>query len=123
MHKTVMMMALVALLTLVAASVAYAAVREGGPGDNYIKETCGDDLLIGRGGDDVLDANNCGPDVDRLRGGGGNDWLLANDGDVLDRLAGGPGFDTCVVDDPLEAVRGCERVLVRGPSFTPPAVA
>jgi hypothetical protein len=45
-----MMMALVALLTLVAAGVAYAAVREGGPGNNYINETCENDTLIGRGG-------------------------------------------------------------------------
>jgi hypothetical protein len=120
MRKTVMMMALVALFTLVAASVAYAAVREGNAGNNYINETCGNDTLIGRGGNDVLDANNCrpdvGPDVDRLRGNSGNDWLLANDGDTSDRLRGGAGFDTCVVDRRAEVVRGCERVLVRNPS-------
>jgi Ca2+-binding RTX toxin-like protein len=116
MRKTVMLMALVALFTLVAASVAYAAIREGNAENNYINETCGNDTLIGRGGNDVLDANNCGPDVDRLKGGAGNDWLLANDGDRADRLRGGPGFDTCVVDGPREAIGGCNRVLVRNPS-------
>jgi Ca2+-binding RTX toxin-like protein len=116
MRKTVVMMALVALLTVVAASVAYAAVKEGNAGDNYIRETCRDDTLIGRGGNDTLDANNCGDDVDRLKGNAGNDRLLANDGDTLDRLRGGPGFDTCVVDRRFEALSGCDRVLVRNPS-------
>jgi hypothetical protein len=116
MRKTVMMVALVALFTLVAASVAYADVREGGPGNNYINETCENDTLFGLGGNDVLDANNCGPDVDRLRGGSGDDWLLANDGDTSDFLRGGAGFDTCVVDSVREVVGDCERILVRNPS-------
>ncbi len=116
MRKTVMMMALVALFTLVAASVAYAVVREGNEGNNYLNETCGNDTLFGRSGNDVLDANNCGPDVDRLIGGWGDDWLLANDGDTSDRLRGGPGFDTCVVDSVGEVVSGCERIFVRNPS-------
>ena len=116
MRKTAMMIAFVALLTLVAASVAYAAVKEGNNGDNYLRETCGDDTLIGRGGNDTLDANNCGPDEDLLYGNAGNDRLLANDGDTLDAANGGRGYDTCVVDARVEVGNGCDRVLVRNPS-------
>ena len=116
MRKTAMMIALVALLTLVAASVAYAAVKEGNNRDNYINETCGDDTLIGRGGDDTLDANNCGDDEDILFGNAGNDRLLANDGDREDDVNGGRGYDTCVVDARVEVGNGCDEVLVRNPS-------
>jgi hypothetical protein len=48
-----------------------------------------------------------------LRGGPGNDRLLANDGDTLDIVYGGPGFDICVVDARSEIGGGCEKVRVR----------
>ncbi len=114
MHKTTTMAALVALLTMVAAGVAYAATMEGNANDNYLEETCKGDTMYGRGGGDVLDANNCGSDTDVLYAGRGDDWLLANDGDNRDVLYGGKGFDTCVVDNREESVFGsCNRVLVR----------
>jgi Ca2+-binding RTX toxin-like protein len=70
--------------------------------------------MYGRGGDDVLDANNCGRDTDVLYAGRGDDRLLANDGDKRDVLYGGKGFDTCVVDSRAESAAGsCNRVLVR----------
>jgi hypothetical protein len=116
MRRTAMMVAFMALLVATFATVAYAAVKEGNAGDNYLRETCGDDTLIGRAGADTLDANNCGGDEDLLYGGRGNDRLLANDGDREDVTQGQRGYDTCVVDARVEAGNGCDRVLVRGPS-------
>lgn len=113
MRKTVMMVALVALLVAMFAPAVYAAVREGNAGDNYLGETCGDDVLFGEAGNDTLDANNCGPDEDVLRGGRGTDRLLANDGDRLDSLNGGLGYDTCVVDARIELAGGCNNILIR----------
>ncbi len=92
MRKTVMMAALVALLVAICAPAVYAAVKEGNAGDNYLGETCGDDVPFGEAGDDTLDANNCGPDEDVLRSGRGTDRLLANDGDRLDNVNGGLGY-------------------------------
>jgi Ca2+-binding RTX toxin-like protein len=115
MRKMVLLVAMLAMV-LATASVAYAAVKRGDDRANYLRETCGDDTLIGRAGADTLDANNCGPDADDLFGNRGNDRLLANDGDTQDSVVGGPGFDTCVVDARAEVDGGCNRVLVRGPS-------
>ena len=114
MRKATTMAALVALLTVAVAGVAYAATIEGNANDNYLEETCKGDAIYGRDGQDVLDANNCGRDTDVLHAGRGNDWLLANDGDNRDVLYGGKGFDTCVVDRRSESDGGgCNRVLVR----------
>ena len=114
MHKTTTVVALVAILTMVAAGVAYAVTMEGNANADYLEETCKGDTMYGRGGADVLDANNCGSDTDVLYAGRGDDWLLANDGDNRDVLYGGKGFDTCVVDSRDESVFGsCNRVKVR----------
>jgi Ca2+-binding RTX toxin-like protein len=114
MHKATTMAALVALLTVLVAGAAYAATIKGNANDNYLEETCKRDAIYGRGGKDVLDANNCGRDTDVLYAGRGNDQLLANDGDNRDVLYGGKGFDTCVVDRRAESDGGgCDRVLVR----------
>jgi Ca2+-binding RTX toxin-like protein len=115
-RRTILLIAMCAMLVSIVAPAAFAAEKVGNDRANYIKETCGADLLVGRGGNDTIDANNCGPDADRLRGGTGNDRLLANDGDVTDSVIGGPGYDTCVVDARSEVDGGCERVLVREPS-------
>jgi Ca2+-binding RTX toxin-like protein len=114
MRRTTMLVVLVAVLVVaVAAPVAYAAVKEGNAGDNYIRETCGNDTLIGRGGSDTLDANNCGGDTDILKGNRGNDRLLVNDNDSLDAASGGPGWDLCVVDRRLELAGGCNKIRIR----------
>ena len=113
MRKTGMMVAMVAVMVALFATAAYAATIEGNNRNNTLFETSGDDRILGRGGNDVLDANNFGRDEDILRGGSGDDRLFANDGDSEDLLFGGPGFDTCVVDDRSEIGGGCERVLVR----------
>ena len=115
MRKMVLLVAMLAMV-LATATVAHGAVKNGNGYDNYIRETCNDDTLRGYGGDDTLDANNCGPDRDVLRGGTGTDRLLANDGDRLDVVSGGPGYDTCVVDGRAELAGGCNNILVRDPS-------
>ena len=73
MHKVTTMVALVALLTVAAAGVAYAAMIEGNAFNNYLRETCKGDTMYGRAGNDVLDADNCGGETDVLYGGSGDD--------------------------------------------------
>ena len=114
MPKVTTMVALVALLTVLAASVAYAATIVGNANNNYLRETCKGDTMYGRAGDDVLDADNCGGETDVLYGGRGNDWLLVADHDARDILVGDKGFDTCVVGrHESDATLSCERVIVR----------
>jgi Ca2+-binding RTX toxin-like protein len=113
MRKATTMVALVGLLTLMAAGAAYAATIVGNANDNYLKETCGTDTMYARAGDDVLDADECGRDFEVMYGDNGRDLLLAADGDTRDILSAGKGFDTCVVDSRAESVFGsCNRVIV-----------
>jgi Ca2+-binding RTX toxin-like protein len=56
------------------------------------------DVINGKDGKDVLDANNFNFDRDRLLGGGSADKILANDGDGRDVAKGGAGRDICYVD-------------------------
>ena len=113
MRKTGLMVAMVAVMVALFATAAYAATIDGNNNDNNLFETSGDDLMRGFDGADVLDANNFGGDEDTLRGGSGNDRLLANDGDTEDLLFGGPGYDTCVVDSRAEIGGGCEKIRVK----------
>ena len=113
MRKTGMLVAMVAVMVALFATAAYAANIEGNDNANALFETAGDDVIRGFGGGDVIDANNFSGDEDILRGGPGNDRLLANDGDSMDLVFGGPGFDICVVDDRSEIGGGCEKVRVR----------
>ena len=113
MRKTAMMIALVALLTLVAASVAYAAMIQGNDRSNTLGETRGNDTMYGYAGDDELDANTYSGDADRAYGNADDDLILVNDNDRLDAAVGGFGFDTCVVDARGEVGTSCERVRIR----------
>lgn len=67
----------------------------------------GDDLLVGgRGDDDITDSAN--GDTDTLRGGPGEDYLYAADGDLTaDSLSGGPGADVCATDA-VDVVASCQ---------------
>ncbi len=77
----------------------------------------GADTLRGRGAGDCLrggggkDRIEGGPGGDRLAGGGGADRIDARDG-TRDRINCGPGRDKAIVD-PLDAVKGCEKVSRR----------
>jgi Ca2+-binding RTX toxin-like protein len=72
----------------------------GTNGDDLMHERQGTvkDVIYGKGGEDVLDANNFNFDRDRLYGGDRGDKLLANDGDGRDVVKGGKGRDVCYVD-------------------------
>jgi Ca2+-binding RTX toxin-like protein len=70
----------------------------GGPGDDLIKGRRGDDVIVG------------GRGVDEILAGRGDDRVLLPDGEH-DLVRCGPGLDRVSVD-PLDVVRGCERVIL-----------
>jgi Ca2+-binding RTX toxin-like protein len=120
MHKaTTMVVALVALLTVVVAGVALAVTKtcssapcRGTSAADVLKERIGDgkrDVIYGLRGTDRLRAGRFTDDTDELHGGRGNDRVLVLDGDFRDLAAGGPGnHDVCFVDDERELSRSCE---------------
>jgi hypothetical protein len=117
--KITIMLALVALMVTVFALPALAAVITGNDRGNTLFETSGDDTMKGRGGNDVLDANNFSLDVDVANGNRGADRVLVNDEDSEDTANGGRGKrDICVVTDRTEVGGGCEIVRVN-PLDTP----
>jgi Ca2+-binding RTX toxin-like protein len=87
---------------------------KGVGGNDRLFGKAGDDLLVGGSGNDRLsggagrDRLKGGPGRNRLRGGSGNDRLRAANG-RFDRVNCGPGRDIARVD-PVDRVRGCERV-------------
>jgi hypothetical protein len=71
------------------------------------------DTLIAQGAHDILRADTYTGDSDVARGGGGNDVLHVNDGDINDLAIGGSGSnDVCVVDFGAEASDTCETVSI-----------
>jgi hypothetical protein len=113
MRKAVVMMALMALLTLVVAGIAYADLIKGNDRANTLFETRRNDTIYGYGRGDVIDANNFSGETDRGFGNSGNDRILVNDNDRLDAAVGGSGYDTCVVDARTEIGTGCDEVRIR----------
>jgi Ca2+-binding RTX toxin-like protein len=89
----------------------------GDAGDDEVVGGLGPDRLIGGGGRDILlDAlGEYGTDhsVDILRGGPGNDQLLAWSGaGPIDLLSCGGGFDRVLADKGIDRVPGnCEKVF------------
>jgi hypothetical protein len=119
MRKTVAMMALVALFSLVAAGVAVAVTKtcnsvpcRGTSAADVLKERIGDgkrDVIYGFRGNDRLRAGRYTTDTDVLHGGRGNDRMNVLDGDFRDRAVGGRGNDDfCLVDDEAELSASCE---------------
>ena len=113
MRKAVMMMALMALLTLAVAGVAYAERITGNDRNNNLFESRNNDTIYGYGGDDVIDADRYKGDVDRGYGGSGDDRIYVNDNDRLDAAVGGGGYDVCIVDRRTEIGTGCNEVRIR----------
>jgi hypothetical protein len=122
-HKTVTVMALAALFTLVAAGVAVALTKtctsvpcEGTAAADVLKERVGDgkrDVIYGFQGNDRLRANRYTNDTDDLYGGRGNDRVHVLDGDFRDWAVGGPGNDDfCLVDDEAELSPTCEGFAI-----------
>ena len=114
------------------ATVAVAATRDGGPGDDRLVGTKGDDVLRGRGGADVLSGGSGsdrlvgGPGRDVLRGGPGYDQFNMADGAELpspgrdrivardggpDEISCGDGADVALVDSEEDGVYSCEKVI------------
>jgi hypothetical protein len=124
MNKKVMIMvALVALFTLVAAGAALAVTRtctmvpcEGSPASDLLRERLGDgkrDVIYGYRSGDVLRANRFNRDADYLYGGRGNDRGIVLDGDYRDWAVGGPGdHDVCWIDDESELSPSCEEFAI-----------
>jgi Ca2+-binding RTX toxin-like protein len=123
MRKAVMMMALVALFTLVAAGVAVALTRtcttvpcKGTSAADFLRERVGNgrsDVIYGFQQNDRLRAERYTRDTDYLYGGLGNDRLNVLDGDFNDWADGGPGTnDFCWVDDESELSPTCEDYAI-----------
>jgi Ca2+-binding RTX toxin-like protein len=120
MRKTVTILALVALFTLVAAGVAVAVTMTctsptctgTSDADNILKERVGDgksDDIYGLQSDDRLRAARYNQDTDYLYGGRGNDRVNVLDGDGRDWADGGLGNnDICFVDEEREISPTCE---------------
>ena len=69
------------------------------------------DRMIAQGAHDILRADSYTDDRDVAKGGGGNDTLHVDDGDVNDAAKGGLGSnDVCWVDAHIEAADTCEVV-------------
>ena len=69
------------------------------------------DRMIAQGNHDILRADSYTNDRDVTKGGGGNDTLHVDDGDVNDAAKGGLGSnDVCWVDAHIEAADTCEVV-------------
>ena len=127
MRRVAMLFGMAMLFAFMAAGVAVASNHfkeincedrplpcNGGDADNLMHEREGTvkDVIYGRGGHDVLDANNFNFDKDRLHGGAIGDKLLSNDGDGRDVVKGGAGRDVCYIDRG-DRTRNCNVVRVR----------
>ncbi len=89
--NTRILLATVALATLLPSSLARAATLNGDGGANTIYGGSGADSIHGRGGDDRLNGRG---GADAVFGGGGNDFIRSTTPDnVTDRLYGGAGDD------------------------------
>jgi gamma-glutamyl phosphate reductase len=129
MRKLMMVVALVVVLVPLAAVASLAATGQliqctnvlpctGGSGDDKILERIGDgkdDVIVPRGGNDLVLANKYTADTDVVRAGGGSDRINVADGDKLDTANGGKGRDLCIVDARSEAGTSCATVDVRRP--------
>ena len=128
MRKLMMVLGLVVVLVPLVAAAALAEGQliqckksvpcYGGSGNDKILERIGDgkdDVIVPRGGDDLVLANKYTNDTDVVRAGGGNDRINVADGDKLDTANGGPGKDRCIVDARKEAGTSCASVEVQHP--------
>ena len=119
-RKGTIMVALVALMVAVSASIVLAANVQcsdipcyGTAQNDTIYERSGNgvrDTIYGRGGDDRIYASTFGRDIDYIFGKAGNDRLGARDGDGRDLLVGGHrGFDRCF-GGPRDSYKDCEVI-------------
>ena len=124
MRKLMMALALAVVLVPLFAAVALAQGQliqcttvpcYGGKGDDQILERIGNrknDVIVPRGGGDLVLANKYTNDTDVVRGGGGFDKINVADGDTLDTANGDKGRDRCIVDAKKEAGTSCAAIEV-----------
>ena len=125
MRKIAMGIAMVLVLSVMAAGVALAANQvircTGIPctasgNDDLVYERAGNrlnDTIYLKGGDDQVRAGRYTNDRDEIYGSSGFDLIYVDDGDTNDRIRGGKGNDKCYVDSRREIVGGCSVVIVR----------
>jgi Ca2+-binding RTX toxin-like protein len=113
-RRMAMLVAVMGLMVMVFAGVAFAAVKIGDAGPNRLVGTAENDTLRGRGGADTLIGKG---DSDRLYGGRGRDHINARErGRAEDDLVDcGRGRDTVLTDNTTEdrIANNCE-VVKRG---------
>ncbi len=122
--RLVPMLAMVVMMTLLAAIPAFAAFVECEGGDcegtndeDTILESRIDDFIeaLGRDDDILANAPNDERDRDVVRAGGGADFINVDDGDNRDRVNCGAGRDVVQADGRGDDIRddianNCERV-------------
>ena len=124
MRRTAMVLAMVALLTVVFAVAALAVNKQctgypcfGGDSDDKLFERGGDgvgDRIYSKPGNDVVDVDAFSSDTDIIFAGMGRDTLKADDGDKRDELYGERGNDRCYVDARVEVDNSCNHLWVNG---------
>ena len=124
MRRTAMVLAMVALLTVVFAVAALAVNKQctgypcfGGDSDDKLFERGGDgvgDRIYSKPGNDVVDVDAFSSDTDIIFAGMGRDTLKADDGDKRDELYGERGNDRCYVDARVEVDNSCNALWVNG---------
>jgi Ca2+-binding RTX toxin-like protein len=112
--RTGVLIAVMGLMVMVFAGMAFAATKIGDAGPNRLVGTAENDTLKGLGGADTLIGRG---DSDLLVGGGGNDRINARESGRAegDRVDCGQGRDTVLTDNITEDViaNNCE-VVKRG---------
>ena len=110
-RRMAMLVAVMALMVMMFAGVAFAAVKVGDAGPNRLVGTAENDTLKGRAGADTIIGKG---DSDRLFGGRGRDHINARErGRAEDDLVDcGRGRDTVLTDNTTEdrIANNCEVV-------------
>jgi hypothetical protein len=104
MRRVTLMLATMAVMMGLFATVAYAVTITGTDQGEIILESNLDDTIFGRGGadrirTDIFGPNNDAPrDTDVANGSRGADRIRVDDGDGRDTANGGRGDDVCAGD-------------------------
>lgn len=99
----------------------------GTEGNDKIRGTPSDDVIVGLGGNDKINGNGgndiiCGGDGnDNIKGDKGDDVLIGGSGS--DKINGGPGFDTCDYTSEDKKLKSCEDEFVLDPLASPDNIA
>ena len=118
LRRVVFFLGVAMVMLVVAAGVAVAVEKTcenvpctGTENDDELHERDGSvkDRILGKGGNDRIEAVSYSKDRDVLKGQDQGDRLVTVDGDRRDAARGGSGRDTCFIDQG-DARRSCERL-------------